>query len=65
MKHNRESKNKPTHLWSIDRQQRKQEYTMEKTVSQISDASKTEQLYLKESNQNIHQPTHKSKLKLD
>ena len=27
---NREPRNKPTHLWSINLQQRKQEYTMEK-----------------------------------
>ena len=58
-----ESRNKPTHLGSIDLQQRKQEYTMEKTVSQTSDTSKIGQLYLKERNQNIHQSIYKSTLK--
>ena len=30
MEQNREPRNKPTHLWSINLQQRRQEYTMEK-----------------------------------
>ena len=33
MEQNRESKNKPTHMWSINLQQRRQEYMMEKRQS--------------------------------
>ena len=43
-----ESRNKPTHLQSINQQQRRQEYTMQKTVTFISGAEKTEQLHVKE-----------------
>ena len=34
--------NKSMHKWSINLQQRKQEYMMEKRVSTISDAGKTD-----------------------
>ena len=33
MEQNREPRNKPTHLWSINLQQRRQEYSMEKRQS--------------------------------
>ena len=33
MEQNRDPRNKPTHLWSINLQQRRQEYTMEKRQS--------------------------------
>ena len=33
MERNREPRNKPTHIWSINLQQRRQEYTMEKRQS--------------------------------
>ena len=33
MEQNRVSRNKPTHLWSINLQQRRQEYTVEKRQS--------------------------------
>ena len=33
MEQNREPRNKPTHLWSINLRQRRQEYTMEKRHS--------------------------------
>ena len=46
MKQNTESKF--THLWSINLGQRRQEYTMNKTVSSISNAGKTGQLHVKE-----------------
>ena len=39
MEQDRKPRNKPTHLWSINLQQRRQEYTME--VSSISGAEKT------------------------
>ena len=45
---NREARNKPTHIWSTNLFQRRQEYTMEKTVSSISGAGKTGQLQVKE-----------------
>ena len=48
MEQDRELRNKPTYLWSINLQQRWQEYTMEKTVSSISGARKTAQLHVKE-----------------
>ena len=33
MEQNRELRNKPMHLWSTNRQQRRQKYTMEKRQS--------------------------------
>ena len=39
MEQDRKPRNKPTHLWSINLQQRRQEYTME--VSSVSGAQKT------------------------
>ena len=53
-----------THLWSINLQQSKQEYTMEKTVSSTRGAGKTGQLHEKEWNRTFsfcH--IHKNKLK--
>ena len=47
MEQNRQPKNKPKHLWSINLCQRRQEYTMEKRVSSISAAWKTGQLHVK------------------
>ena len=47
MEQNRQPKNKPTHLWSINLCQRRQKYTMEKRVSSISSAWKTGQLHVK------------------
>ena len=44
---NKEPRNKPTHLWSINPLQKRQEYTAEKTVSLIRSARKTRQLYMK------------------
>ena len=42
MEQERESRNKPTYLWSINLQQRRQEYIMKKkTVSSISGAGET------------------------
>ena len=38
----------PTHSWSVNVWQRRQEYTMGKTVSSISGAGKTGQLHVKE-----------------
>ena len=48
MEQNREPRNKPTHLWSINLQQGRQEYTMGYRVSSISGAGKTGQLHVKE-----------------
>ena len=49
MEEDRKTRNKPTHLWSINLRQRRQEYTKEKnTVSTISNTGKTGQLYVKE-----------------
>ena len=51
MEQNRQPKNKPTHLWSINLCQRRQKYTkkkkMGKRVSSISSAWKTGQLHAK------------------
>ena len=46
---NREPRNKPTHLWSINLQQRRQEYTMEKRqpLQQVV-LGKTGQVHVKE-----------------
>ena len=44
---NRKPRNKPTYLWSINIYQRRQKYTMEKTVSKFSSAGKTGQLHVK------------------
>ena len=48
MEQNREPRNKPTHLCSINLQQRRQEYTMEKRISSPSGGGKTGQLHVKE-----------------
>ena len=49
MEHNRKPRNKPTHLWSINLRQRRQEYTMEKkTVPSTNGVGKTGQLHIKE-----------------
>ena len=48
MEQTREPKNKPTHLWSINLWQSRQEYTMEKRQSLISDAGKIGQPHVKE-----------------
>ena len=48
MEQNREPRNKPTHLWLISLQQRRQEYTMEKRASSISGTGKTGQLHVKQ-----------------
>ena len=42
----REPRDKPTHPWSINLWQRRQEYTIEKTASSISGAGKTGQLHV-------------------
>ena len=48
MEQNRESRSKPTHLLSINLQQRRQEYTYngEKTVSSASGVGKAGQLHV-------------------
>ena len=43
----RKVRNKFMHLWSINLQQRRQDYTMEKSVSSINGAGKTGQLHVK------------------
>ena len=43
MEQNREPRNKPRHLWSINLQQGRQEYTIEKTVSLSSGVGKAGQ----------------------
>ena len=51
MEQDREPRNKPMHLWSINLRQRRPEYTMEKRQnSSISNAGKTGQLHVKERN---------------
>ena len=46
MEQNSESRNKPIYVWSINLRQRRQEYTLEKKVTSISGAGKTEQLHI-------------------
>ena len=46
MEQNRKPRNKPTHLWSINFQQRRQENTTEKTVFSGSDTGKDVQLHV-------------------
>ena len=66
MEQNRESRNKPMQLWSIDLRQRKQEYTIDKTVSSISGAGKTGQLHVKHNEIRMFPHTiYKNKLKMD
>ena len=48
MEQDRVPRSKPVHLWSVNLQQRGQEYTMEKTVSSISGVGKTGQIHVKE-----------------
>ena len=48
MVQDRKPGDKPTHIWSPNLQQRRQEHTVEKTASSISGAGKTGQLYVKE-----------------
>ena len=45
MEQNKEPRNKPTHLWSINLQQKRQEYTIEKS---LFNARKTGQLHVRE-----------------
>ena len=56
MEQNRELKNKPRHLGSINLEQRKQEYKMrkKKTVSSASDAGKTGQLHVNQTRTHSH-----------
>ena len=54
----------PHNLWSINLQQKKQQYTTEKTVSSVSGAEKIEQLQVKECRP-FPNTTHKNKLKMD
>ena len=53
MEQNREPRNKPTHLWSANLWQRRQEYTIEKRQSSISGAGKARQPHVKEWDQII------------
>ena len=55
---------KPMHLWSINLQQRKQEYGG-KTVSSITGAWKTGQLHVKNKIRTFSNTIHKNKLKTD
>ena len=48
MQQNREPRNKPTHLWSINLTKETRLYIGEKTVSSISGAEKTGHLHVKE-----------------
>ena len=48
MEQNREPRNKATHVWSTNLQQRRQEYAMEKRVSSEGRDGKTGQLHVKE-----------------
>ena len=50
MEQDRKPRDKTRHLWAPYLWQRKQEYTMEETVSSVSGAGKTEQLHVKEWN---------------
>ena len=51
MGQNREPRNEPTHILSINLWQRRQEYTMgKKTASSINGVGKTRQLHGKETN---------------
>ena len=43
MEQNTEPRNKITHLWSINLQQRRQEYTVKKRVSSATDVEKAGQ----------------------
>ena len=46
MEQNGEPRNKPTHLWTINLQQKRQEYTMEKRVSSASGVGKAGQPHI-------------------
>ena len=48
MEKDKKPRNKPTYPWSVNLWQRKQEYTVEKTVSSVSGAGKTRQPHVKE-----------------
>ena len=48
MEQNRKSRNKLTNLWSINLQQRKQEYAWGKTIFSLSGGGETGQLHVKE-----------------
>ena len=51
MEQNREPRNKPTIIWSINLQKRRQEYAMEEeTASSMSGVGKTRESLAKESN---------------
>ena len=65
MKQNREPQNKATLLWSINLQQRSQEYTVEKTVSEISGARKLDNCILKYYIKTFPHVIYKNKLKVD
>jgi len=64
MEQNTEPRNKITHLWSINLQQRRQEYTIEKkTVSSIS-CGETGQLHVKNEIRTLPNTIHRNKLKM-
>ena len=66
MEQDREPQHKPTHLWSINLQQRKQEYTMEKKiVSSLSGAGKVGQPLVKNEIRTFSNIIFKNKLKMD
>ena len=48
MEQDRQSRNKLVHLWPMNLQQGKEDYTLEKRQSSISDAGKTGQRHVKE-----------------
>ena len=65
MKQNREPQKKATLLWSINLQQRSQEYTVEKTVSSISGAGKPDNYILNYDIKTFPHIIYKNKLKVD
>ena len=62
---NRESRNKPTHPWSVNLWQRRQNIQWGKTVSSVSDSGKLGQLFAQQCYWNTLHSAYKMKLKMD
>ena len=64
MEQDRDPRNKPTHLWSVNLPEEGREYTMAKKVSLVSGSGKTEELHVKQWDYSTSYNIYKNKLKV-
>ena len=65
MEQDRQSRNKLMHVWPMNLQQKKEEYTIEKRQPSISGAGKTGQQRVKSKIETFSNTLYKIKLKMD